>query len=190
MNTSNKPRLFLALYHRDKLSLPPHRDEQGLASFHWALLITPKGSAEATHMLDVTDAMQIDPIRHVDTNPDRNWIFRDKVENPLSDIRLVLIAMIGKLKSRANRLDEVSEVLRKGCRVPKKDTAGEHCLWWVKEAVRCLQAKGLLDRSDFDTWFPEAQRQATERIDSADIARKRGEVVNFTNRTCDVPFEM
>jgi hypothetical protein len=190
MNTSEKPRIFLAFYHRDKLSLPPHQDKMGLASFHWALLIAPKNAAERTHMLDVTDAMQIDPVTHIDTNPDAKWIFRDKVENPLSNIRLVLIAMIGKLKLPADGLDELVEVLRRECRVPKKDTDGEHCAWWVEEAVRFLQAERLLDDFDMQATFLEAHRVATNRIGSADIARKRAEVVNFTSGACDVSFEL
>ncbi len=190
MTASEKPRVFLALYHRDKLSLPPNRDELGLASFHWAVLITPKGAPKDTHMLDVTDAMQIDPVRHIDTNPDRNWNFRDKVENPLSNIRLVLIAMVGKLQSQADRLEELIEVVKNECRVPNKDTDGEHCLWWVRQAVRFLQAKGLLDEFDIDVTFLEAQQQATDRIDSKGIAEKRAEVVNFTRRPCDVSFEL
>jgi len=190
MKTSNKPRVFLALYHRNKLSLPPHRDELGLASFHWALLITPKDSAEDTHMLDVTDAMQIDPVNHLDTNPDRNWIFRDKVENPLSNIRLVLIAMVGKLKSRADAIEELVDLVKKECRVPRKNTAGENCAWWVKEAVRCLHDKALLNEFDIDSAFRKAQQQATNRIGGADMAQKRSEVLNFTTRNCHVSFQM
>lgn len=190
MKASGKPRVFLALYHRDKLSLPPHRDEQGLSSFHWALLITPKNAAESTHMLDVTNAMQIDPVKHIDTNPDREWIFRDKVENPLSNIRLVLIAMIDKLKLRAGEVEELVGLLKKECRVPNKDSAGESCVWWVKTVVRLLLAKDLLDDFDVDATFAEAQRLATSRIDSADLARERAQVVNFTGRACDVSFDM
>jgi hypothetical protein len=190
MKLSNKPRVFLALYDRGKLSLPPHQDELGLASFHWALLITPKDSAEGTHMLDVTDAMQIDPVRHLDTNPDRNWIMRDKVENPLSNIRLVLIAMVGKLKSRADAIDELVDLLKKECRVPNKNMAGENCAWWVKGAVRFLHSKGLLNEFDIDLAFREAQQQATDRIGGTDIAKKRSEVLNLTTQKCHVSFEV
>lgn len=190
MKTSDKPRVFLALYHRDKLSLPPHRDELGLTSFHWAILITPKNAVEHTHILDVTDAMQIDPVTHTDTNPDRNWIFRDKMENPLVNLRLVLIAMIGKLHSRARRLEEVVRTVEEECRVPKKDTQGEHCQWWVRQAVLFLQAKGLLDSFDLEQTFIDAQRQATDRIDNSDIVSLRAEVANFTHKACDVSFSM
>jgi hypothetical protein len=188
MKISNKPRVFLALYHRDKLSLPPHRDEFGLASCHWALLITPKNAAEKTHMLDVTDAFQIDPVTYIDTNPDRNWVFRDKVENPLANIRLVLIAMIGKLESGPDAVQELVGILKKECRVPKKDTPGEHCLWWVRQAVQFLQNKDLLGEFDVETTFIEAQRQATDRIESQEIVKKRSEVVNFTKKDCDIDF--
>jgi hypothetical protein len=188
MNGTNKPRISLALYHRGKLSLPPHRDELGLASFHWALLLTPKNAVKGTHMLDVTDAMQIDPVKHIDTNPDRNWIFRDKAENPLTNHQLVLIAMIGKLKSSAGDLHELVQLVRNDCRVPKKDTQGEHCQWWVREAVRFLQTKCLLDELDIDETFSECQRQATDRIDNTDIASKRAEVLSFTGKACDVFF--
>jgi hypothetical protein len=99
MKSSPKPRVFPALYHQGKLFFPAHRNEEGLASFHWALLITPKNAAANTHMLDVTDAMLIDPVQHVDTNSNRDWIFRDKVENPLANPQLILFAMIGKLQS-------------------------------------------------------------------------------------------
>lgn len=189
MNLTQKPRVFLALYHRGKLSLAPNRDKLGLASFHWALLLTPKDSPEATHMLDVTDAMQIDPVNHTDLNPDRNWIFRDKIENPLSNIRLVLIAMAGKLKTHADGLEELVEAIKKECRVPIKEAPGEHCEWWVRQAVRFLQKQELLGDFDIDATFLEAQRLATNRIDSADIANKRADIVKFTSRTCDVSFE-
>jgi hypothetical protein len=190
MKISNKPRVFLALYLRNKLSLPPHRNALGLVSFHWALLITPKASAGDTHMLDVTDAMQIDPVRHIDTNPARNWIFRDKVENPLSNIRLVLITMVGKLKSRPDAIEEIIDLLKQECRVPNKNTAGENCEWWVKEAVRWLHVRTLLDEFDIDSTFLKAQKQATDRIDGADMAKKRSEVVNFTTRDCHVSFQV
>ena len=188
MKISNKPRVFLALYHRDKLSLPSHRDEWGLASFHWALLITPKNAADTTHMLDVTDAMQIDPVRHIDTNPERQWIFRHKIENPLANIRLVLIAMVGKLSLSTDRIDGLVETLKNECRVPKRDTPEENCVWWVKETIRFLQSNRLLDEFDIDLTFLNAQRQATFRIDGAKIATERTEVVNFTGKHCDVSF--
>jgi hypothetical protein len=185
----NKPRVFLALYHRDKLSLPPHRNELGMASFHWALLITPKKESQHTHMLDVTDAMQIDPVRHIDTNPDRNWICRDNMGNPFSNTRLVLVAMIGKLKVDVRKLEGVVRSLRNECRVPMKDTPGENCFWWVKNAVQYLQAKLLLQDFDLENTCLEFQRQATARIDSRDIAKKRTEVVNITGSSCDIQFE-
>jgi hypothetical protein len=141
-------------------------------------------------MLDLTDAVQIDPVRHVDTNPDRNWIFRDKVENPLSNIRLVLVAMVGKLKSRASAIEELVDPLKKECRVPERNTAREHCAWWVKEAVQCLHVRALLDEFDVDSTFLKAQRLATDRLGGADMAKKRSEVVNFTNRNCDASFQV
>lgn len=190
MKASGKLRVFLALYHRGKLSLPPHRDEQGLASFHWALLIAPKNAAESTHMLDVTNAMQIDPVRHIDTNPDRKWIFRDKVENPLSNIRLVLIAMVGKMKSRAKGLEKLVGILKKECRVPNEDNTGENCVWWVKTVVRLLLAKDLLDDFNVDGTFTKAQRLASSRLDGANLTRERAQVVNFTSRVCDVSFHL
>lgn len=190
MRPAGKPRVFLALCHRGKLSLPSNNDETGLSSFHWALLITPKGSAEDTHMVDVTDSMQIDPVRHIDTNPDRNWVFRDKVENPLSHIRLVLIAMIAKLRSRAEHLPQIVEILKRGCRVPRKDADGENCVWWVKEAISLLQARRLLSGFDVDTTFLAAQRQATDQIVSKSTATQRAEVTNFTSGACDVFFAL
>ena len=185
MKSSKKHRIFLALYHRGKLSLPPHRDELGLASFHWALLISRKNGAQLAHVIDVTDAMQIDPLTGVDSNPDQNWILRDKVDNPLSDVRLVLIAMIGKLKSRADGPEQLVETVKRECRAPKKGVGTEHCAWWVREAVRLLQAKGLLDEFDVDAIFLEAQQQAKDRIGTADMAKKRAEVINFSSRPCN-----
>jgi hypothetical protein len=188
MKISNKPRVFLALYHRDKFSLPPRRDELGLASFHWALLITPKNAAGETHILDVTDAMQIDPVRHIDTNPDRDWIFRNRFENPIAIVRLVLIAMIGKLSLSVKGIEALIETLKKECRVPKKDTPGEHFVWWVKELIHFLQDNGLLKNFDINSVFLDAHRRAIDRIDSADIATRRTQVANFTSRACDVSF--
>ncbi len=141
-------------------------------------------------MLDVTDAMQIDPIRHIDTNPDRSWIFRDKVDHPLLNIRLVLIAMVGKLKSVSGPLEHLIGTVKKQCRVPEKAIPGENCVWWVQEVVRFLQVKGLLNEFDVEATFLEAQRQATDRIGHANMAKQRTEVVNFTNKSCDVAFDI
>jgi hypothetical protein len=188
MRPSNKPRVFLALYHRGKKSLPSNSDDYGLASFHWALLFTPKGRPEATHMLDVTDAMQVDPVLHVDTNPDRNWVFRDKVENPLSHVRLVLIAMVGKLRSQPGDLQEVISVVQKECLVPKKEAEGENCVWWVREALLFLQARKLIEGFDVDSTFRDAQLKATDRIVKKDIAAQRAEVISYTRSVCDVRF--
>ena len=99
-----------------------------------------------------------------------------------------MIVMIGKLRSRKDGLEELVEDVKMKCRVPKKDTKGEHCQWWVKEAIQFLQAQGLLAELDVDATFLEAHRRATDRIGSADIATKRAEVVNFTNRDCHVFF--
>jgi hypothetical protein len=123
-------------------------------------------------MLDVTDAMLIDPVKHVDANPNRDWIFRDKVEIPLANPQLILFAMIRKLQSRADGLDKLVETLKMECRVSRKDTEGDNCEWWVKEVVLFLQATELLDQIDVDTTFLDAKRQATDRIDGADIVRK------------------
>lgn len=139
-------------------------------------------------MLDVTDAMQIDPVRHIDTNPDRHWIFRHKIENPLANIRLVLIAMVGKLDISVDRIDGLAETLKNGCKVPKREIPGENCVWWVKEVIRFLQLNRLLNDFDIDLAFLNAQRQATFRIDGGDLATARIEVVNFTGRSCDVIF--
>ncbi len=141
-------------------------------------------------MLDVTDAMQIDPVSHIDTNPDRSWIFRDKVDHPLLNIRLVLIAMVGKLVSAAGPLEDLIGSVKKECRAPEKATPGENCVWWVKEVVRFLQAKGLLNEFDVEATFLEAQRQATDRIGHAVMAKQRTAVVNFTNKACDVAFDI
>lgn len=189
MKASKKPRILLGLYHRGKLSLPPRRDELGLASFHWALLISPKNEGRLTHVIDVTDAMQIDPVTGVDTNPDRNWILRDEVGNPLSNMRLVLVAMIGKLKTRADGLEGLVETVMRECRPPKKGVGVENCAWWVREAVRLLQAKALLDEFDVDAILSQAHQQATDCIGRADMARKRAEVVNFSSRPCNVVFD-
>jgi hypothetical protein len=96
--------------------------------------------------------------------------------------------MIGKLQSRADGLDKLVETLKMECRVPQKDTESELCEWWVREVVLFLQATELLDQIDVDTTFLDAKRQATDRIEGADIVRKRTEVVKFTSRACNVSF--
>ena len=58
----------------------------------------------------------------------------------MAHVRLVLIAMVGKLRLKANGLkangiEALVETLKKECGVPKRDTRGEQCVWWIKRLI-------------------------------------------------------
>lgn len=182
---SNKPRVFLALFHRNKHSLPK---PLGQRSFHWAIVIAPKDDVDRSQTIDVTNAMQIDPVSHVNLNPDGEWLFRCRDGNPMASFPLVLLASIGRFDAASQLEGNIMEAIEIECRVPRKEEEIENCQWWVKNVVQYLLSKGCLMHFDIDKAFSQCQRVAEDRIDSSNYMEFRLDVLSVGGKACDVSF--
>ena len=170
---SNKPRICVAVFHRDKLSLGEENHKRlGLAIFHWAILIRPKqfSKIDTCTIFDTTDSAIIDEVTGQNRNPEHNWRFRVRSNmNPLSDIRFVGAVVIGKLPSNY-KIEHVRDLVAH-VPLPQKDSPGQNCVSWAREAIRALHGPGLANNHNEEDTFDAALRLGRATIASGRPAK-------------------
>jgi len=68
--------------------------------------------------------------------------------DPARSGRLLCMIMIGKVP---NNVDIAQIVTALGqLQLPSRHVQGQHCVWWVKRAVRQLQLMGMAEQFDID----------------------------------------
>lgn len=184
---SNKPRVFVSFYHRDELSLGENRKRLGSASYHWAILVAPKGAQKAKTAVceayEVTNSAMPDSIRRVDLNPQRNWSFLHRVVDAMKSSKILCMIMIGKVPNATNP-SELTNALEQ-LALPSQQIQGQGCLWWTMQAVRQLQAMGFAEKFDVQILEDEGTKYPDERLkEIQSIPFKAGSlaVYNLTNR--------
>jgi hypothetical protein len=184
---SNKRRVFLTLFGRDELSVGENRMRLGSEAYHWALLIAPKSfqkSATAVcHSFDVTNGAKVDPENRVNLNPNGDWYHRHKQNmDPARSGRLLCMIMIGKVP---NNVDLAQIVTALGqLQLPSRHVQGQHCVWWIKRAVRQLQLMGLAEQFDIDRLEADGLRLADQAFGELQrsVRRPRLKIKNYTTR--------
>ncbi|OQO09352.1 hypothetical protein B0A48_04750 [Cryoendolithus antarcticus] len=148
---SNKPRICVALFHRNAITVAEGAEERlGFAMYHWAILIRPKDIREIDHctLIDATDGMNFDPVTHIDSNPTHEWWFRVRTAiKPVSTASFLGALEIGKLPKSIS----VQQVVDQLSRIPlprKHQLPDQNCATWVYAAIETLQQTGYVSATD------------------------------------------
>jgi hypothetical protein len=165
---SNKRRVFLTLFGRDKLSVRENRMRLGSEAYHWALLIAPKSFQKSTaavcHSFDVTNGAKVDPENRVNLNPNGDWYHRhNQTMDPAGTGRLLCMIMIGKVPNNVDIAQIVTALSQ--LQLPSRHVQGQHCVWWIKRAVRQLQLMGLAEQFDIDRLEADGLRLADQAFE-------------------------
>ncbi|CAK4033050.1 Hypothetical predicted protein [Lecanosticta acicola] len=151
---TNKPRIYLALYHRARHSF---KEENVLRRFHWAILIRPKASKRRNvdcSVFDATTCFHFAPDGKV-LNPNQEWWFRVRDHyDPLEDYRFLGAIMIGKLPEGKTIADV--DVLLEEIELPQPCFDGtEDYTIWAADAVRALMERKWADKMNVPKLFRE-----------------------------------
>jgi hypothetical protein len=183
----DKRRVFLTLFGRDELSVGENRMRLGSEAYHWALLIAPKSfqksTAAACHSFDVTNGAKVDPENRVNLNPNGDWYHRHKPNtDPARSGRLLCMTMIGKVPNDVGIAQIVTALSQ--LQLPSRHVQGQHCVWWIKRAVRRLQLMGLAEQFDVDRLEADGLRLADQAFEELrrGVRRPRPKIENYTTR--------
>jgi hypothetical protein len=176
---ANKRRIFLAIYHRNELSLGENRWLRHSA-FHWGIIISPKAArGRRSHAFDISDGVRLDPDNRIDLNSDRQWFFRAAhLVDPELSSHLLVRVMIGKLPHKVT-IDHVESILA-SVPVPSKAVRPlENCVTWIKAAVTTLRTAGLVEDFNIEHIMDSSLGLAEDRMKNPAATPR---IVNYTSR--------
>ncbi|OQD85348.1 hypothetical protein PENANT_c010G07828 [Penicillium antarcticum] len=168
--------IFISIHHRGELSLDERRRELGISAYHWGVLLAPRHPrGPDCHAFDVTDGSSPDRLLRRDNNPDFKWHFRVKnYVNPDHSGSLLLRILIGKIKigkSNGDAFERIDALLR-SIPLPVKGSSGampsQNCVGWIRAAIRKLQANGLAEEFDVDSFMDHALAFVDRRLADVD----------------------
>lgn len=157
---SDKDRVCVVVFHRDKLSLgEANRQRYGLAIYHWAILIRPKDLKRlgSSTVYDSTDGVRVDS-HFQDLNPNRDWWFRTRsLLDPLSTGHFLGAVMVGKVPKNL-KAEQIQALLEKIPLPVRNQNPEQNCATWIQYAVKALQEAGCAEALSVDTIMREAIR--------------------------------
>lgn len=181
----NKPRVYLALYHRDAQSL---KEQDPARQFHSAIMIRPKASKIRNvpcTVFDATNFYKFAPDGKI-LNPNHEWWFRVRDNyDPLTDYRFLGAIMIGKLPEGKTLADV--DVLLEELQLPRQNyrETGENCNSWARDAVGALMERKWAEKMDVEKLFKEALamgQYVLAGITKSEELREGDRWRNFTTR--------
>lgn len=162
----NKRRVYITLHHRDDLSLPHNRKKMGYGAYNWAIVISPKVSMGGdSFAYDVTNVPEPDSFPKFESNPDREWRYRQKPHvDPANCSTIVKKIMIGKIPN------DITYSLIQSCLesipIEQNDTHHKQTgVRWIVLAIHKLQHTVLLaEKFSIREFIDEAVKLTDERL--------------------------
>ncbi|KAJ5380794.1 uncharacterized protein N7496_003222 [Penicillium cataractarum] len=177
----NKRRVYITLHHRDDLSLPHNRKKMGYGAYNWSIIITPKVSTGAdSFAYDVTNVPEPDAFFKFESNPDREWRYRQKPHvDPTNCSTLVKKILIGKIPNDITY--SLIQYLLETIPITENDTHHKQTgVRWIVHAIHKLQHTVLLaEMFSIREFMDEAIKLADERLR---LGSSVPEVTDFTKR--------
>ncbi|KAJ5906028.1 uncharacterized protein N7473_002944 [Penicillium subrubescens] len=179
--TKNKRRVYITLHHRDDLSLPRNRKKMGYGAYNWAIVISPKVSMGGDcFAYDVTNVPEPDSFLRFDSNPNREWRYRQKPHvDPTNSSTMVKKIMIGKLPNDITY--SLIQSFLESIPILQNDTYHKQTgVRWIIQAIQKLQDTVLLaDKFSIRMFMDEAIKLADERLQ---LGSSVPEITDYTKR--------
>ncbi|CEO60685.1 hypothetical protein PMG11_05275 [Penicillium brasilianum] len=166
LKSRNKCRVYITLHHRDDFSLPHNRKKMGYGAYNWSILICPKVSTGGdSFAYDVTNVPEPDSFLKFESNPDREWRYRQKPHvDPTNCSTMVERIMIGKIPNDITYAG-IQHLLET---IPIKQNDAHHKqtgVRWIVQAIHKLQNTILLaEVFSIREFMDEAVKLAEERL--------------------------